>query len=287
MATKEPTEVAGSIEEALAKGFRFFQTGQPCRNGHVAPQRVINYGCIECERAALRRRRETAQAEKAANAPKPAEPQRVISRKEAKAQGLTRYFTGFPCKNGHLDERQVADKTCMQCDRARKSIKHGATREAAAKRREQVIAYRAKHHDRLLEWQKEYNQENAETIKAKRAAHRAANKDRLNAKTADWAKANPAKRRAKERAREGRERGAEGTHTWADIEAIRKRQKGRCAHPGCKALLKDGFHVDHVKPIALGGSNWPSNLQLLCPPHNQAKGARDPIDWAQQNGLLL
>jgi 5-methylcytosine-specific restriction endonuclease McrA len=287
MATQDPTDVASSIDEALAKGFRFFCSGEPCKNGHVAPQRVINYGCIECERAALRRRRIVARAEKAAAAPQPTCPERVISRKDAKAAGLTRYFTGFPCKNGHLDERQVSDKTCMQCDRARKSLKHGASREAARKRSEQVAAYRAKHRERILEWQKEYNRRNAEVIKAKRAAHRTVHKDRINAKVAEWAKANPEKRRAKERAREGRERGAEGTHTWADIEAMRVKQNGLCAAPGCTWRLEDGFHVDHVIPIARGGSNWPDNLQLLCPPHNQSKGARDPKDWVCDAPKLL
>jgi hypothetical protein len=31
----------------------------------------------------------------------------IISRAEAKARGLTRYFTGKPCKYGHIAERYV------------------------------------------------------------------------------------------------------------------------------------------------------------------------------------
>jgi hypothetical protein len=37
----------------------------------------------------------------------PSEAYEIISRKEAKAAGLTRYFTGKPCKRGHVVERRV------------------------------------------------------------------------------------------------------------------------------------------------------------------------------------
>lgn len=41
----------------------------------------------------------------------------IISRKEAKTAGLTRYFTGVPCKRGHLDERLVSRSVCAECHR--------------------------------------------------------------------------------------------------------------------------------------------------------------------------
>ena len=40
---------------------------------------------------------------------------KIISREEAKNQGLKRYFTGEPCKNGHISERWVTQKNCIQC----------------------------------------------------------------------------------------------------------------------------------------------------------------------------
>ena len=43
----------------------------------------------------------------------------------------------------------------------------------------------------------------------------------------------------------------------------------------CKRELPlDILEVDHIKPRALGGSDRPSNLQLLCPPCNKKKGPR-------------
>src|SRR5210317_2149737 len=38
----------------------------------------------------------------------------VITRKQALEQGLTRYFTGKPCKSGHLCERLV-NGGCAEC----------------------------------------------------------------------------------------------------------------------------------------------------------------------------
>ena len=39
----------------------------------------------------------------------------IITRKEAKAKGLKRYFTGKPCKNGHLSEKCVIGYSCVMC----------------------------------------------------------------------------------------------------------------------------------------------------------------------------
>lgn len=39
----------------------------------------------------------------------------AISRDHAISQGLPRYFTGKPCKEGHVAERFVANYTCCVC----------------------------------------------------------------------------------------------------------------------------------------------------------------------------
>jgi hypothetical protein len=38
-----------------------------------------------------------------------------ISRNDAQARGLRKFFTGKPCKNGHIAERYVQNGTCVQC----------------------------------------------------------------------------------------------------------------------------------------------------------------------------
>jgi hypothetical protein len=39
----------------------------------------------------------------------------IIARKEALAQGLTHYFTGKPCKRGHIATRYVSTANCVEC----------------------------------------------------------------------------------------------------------------------------------------------------------------------------
>ena len=40
---------------------------------------------------------------------------KLLTLKEAKEQGLKYYFTGKSCKNGHIAERQVSNRSCCEC----------------------------------------------------------------------------------------------------------------------------------------------------------------------------
>ena len=82
-----------------------------------------------------------------------------------------------------------------------------------------------------------------------------------------------------------RKRGAVGSYSAADIKKMYKLQTGRC--PVCRIYLNNKFHIDHVMPLVLGGSNWPSNLQLLCAKCNLKKSSKDPVKFMQENGLLI
>src|ERR1019366_1843671 len=46
----------------------------------------------------------------------------IISYKDAKARGLKRYFTGKPCKHGHLSEKFVSNCCCVTCVISRTAI---------------------------------------------------------------------------------------------------------------------------------------------------------------------
>lgn len=161
-----------------------------------------------------------------------------------------------------------------------------ASRETIAPKK---AAYRAANRETIAAYNAAYRAANRESINAKDAAYRAANREALNAQKAEYRAANPEKIAAHCRNRRARKRNAEGTHTATDVRAIFASQKGLCAN--CKTkLFKSGankYHVDHIMPLALGGSNWPSNLQCLCPTCNRSKSAKHPDDWAKQQGKLL
>ena len=62
-----------------------------------------------------------------------------------------------------------------------------------------------------------------------------------------------------------------GKHTAQDIVQILDQQGGLCLC--CRIDVSRGFHVDHVVPIALGGSDNAENLQILCGTCNKIKGS--------------
>ena len=51
---------------------------------------------------------------------------------------------------------------------------------------------------------------------------------------------------------------------------LTKRYKKQCRYCGSRKKLT----IDHIKPLALGGSNELSNLQYLCSRCNSKKGSR-------------
>lgn len=69
------------------------------------------------------------------------------------------------------------------------------------------------------------------------------------------------------------------------VQRIGKAQRWRCAC--CKVGLSAGYHLDHIEPLARGGKHEPKNVQLLCPPCNLRKSAKDPIAFMQERGFLL
>jgi 5-methylcytosine-specific restriction endonuclease McrA len=55
--------------------------------------------------------------------------------------------------------------------------------------------------------------------------------------------------------------------------AVAERDNWTCQECGRPVTRRD-LHIDHVVPRAAGGSDEPSNLQVLCEPCNLKKGTR-------------
>lgn len=196
----------------------------------------------------------------------------IISRAEAKAAGLKRYFTGAPCPHAHVAERLTSNCACVTCMAGRKGGTYVPAYEKTPRRKAAKAARQA-----------QYRSEGK--AKAWRAAYYAANAEKARQQVRAWEAANPEHIRALRRNYLARKQSADGSHTGEDINRIYRLQSGRCAY--CKAKVGNVYHVDHIQPLSRGGSNWPANLQILCPRCNTSKHDTDPIDYVRTRGLLL
>jgi len=155
--------------------------------------------------------------------------------------------------------------------------------------------YHAARYQRLKAEDPEFLRKNAERSAAQRAKNtdktkqsnakrRAIHADRTRAEVRAWFAANPEKRRVYEQNRRAKKRERGGTLSPDIASMLMVLQGGKCAC--CRAKMKY-FHLDHVMPLHLGGEHTDKNMQLLCPPCNQAKHAKHPVDFMQSRGYLL
>lgn len=224
----------------------------------------------------------------------------VISRKDAIERGLTHYYTGKPCPNGHDCQRFVSSYTCLECaqEHKRKYRKDldFAKRELAYKK-----SYRAKNAEKIsaysaARWRdpsgvaRRQNKESKDRRRdAINAAQRVENmtpeqiarRDESNRKSyikhrddrLARAKRNGAKRR-----------GAVGSYTQTDVDFALAITEWTCIC--CGSDLHAGYEVDHIVPISRGGTNYPCNIFVLCKRCNIQKRAEDPVSWAVKVGAI-
>lgn len=123
-------------------------------------------------------------------------------------------------------------------------------------------------------------------IKIRRAARvvasREASKEQrlaYNAYMATWHAAHPEHVKAHAHKRRARKAAAPGGHyTVSHARALFISQLGRCKY--CNIVLA-GYHIEHMMPLARGGSNGPENICLSCPRCNLRKGSRTAEEFTQ------
>ncbi len=245
--------------EARETGLKRFFSGKECPRGHVTWRLVSNGTCCDCLRAKADR-----------------------------------------WASGNADRVREIGRLSAQRVRAANPGEHAAAmRQLRArdpeKARERDKQDYARNIDKLRAYSREYQQKRRqsgavrEATKIYQRLRRAANKQLFSDQARARRLANPDKAKAisdrhyannkdafkaRARNRKAQVRGAEGRHTKADIQRILIEQNYSCTV--CLSDLRQTkYHVDHVVPICKGGSNWPNNLQCLCPPCNLSKSRLD------------
>lgn len=172
------------------------------------------------------------------------------------------YNTGKPCKRGHLADRYVSTRACVECSKLVIKAWWGANPERGKELHD--------NHYRL----------NREKIRARRNLRYSSDsefRERVLENGRRYHKENPEKRKAASRRRRALKAGAEGSHTEHDLFCILVMQDAQCN--GCGASLMDDRTEDHMTPLSRGGSDWPDNIQVLCLSCNDSKGRKTMEEW--------
>lgn len=163
----------------------------------------------------------------------------MISRADAQANNLPRYFTGVICKHGHVAERYVASKTCVECANV-------AANKTKAKDRQKYVTT-------SVEWGRRNPNKMAQYQRTKNTKC----PGQRNLWTVNY-------RTAK----------AERMPTWLNDAEIFEME---CVYKYCAGLRNVGldYHVDHVVPLRgdnVSGLHVSWNLQVIPGHENMSKG---------------
>lgn len=224
-------------KEAAAAGLERYIPGKPCRRGHICERYVRNGSCCEC--VALHNK---SMLGKHRIRPSPQTANGL--RGDAARAGLKHYFTGIPCKNGHIAKRYVVTRTCMECGRA-----NGA-------------AWKKDNPERSIELGRASYRRNPKKRYESYKKWRKANLLHSRQLIAGWRKRHPGAINALNKRRKADK--LKRTPAWADLPKIKK------IYEHCPA----GYHVDHIYPLlgeTVSGLHVENNLQYLLAIENLRK----------------
>lgn len=208
--------------------------------------------------------------------------------------GLTKpkdveHFKQTKGRNGSIQYRTCRD--CVKAD-GRRYVK-----ENKAKIAEYQKEYEIRNVDALKERRRRYRLENVGAIRERQKRARANDPARFKRIQANYAARYPERLRetrrrwqvnnreaeaAKSRNYRARKARAEGQHTRDDVRRQYETQQGRCWW--CSTTLNNIYDVDHLIPLARGGSNAAENIVCACVSCNRSRAAKLPHEW---NGRLL
>lgn len=202
----------------------------------------------------------------------------------------------LPCIVCGCCER-IKSGPCRECNR-----KHQAAYKAKNKEKIRIsgIAYRAlnaekvqasrdawteKNAYRLPEMRKAWRDANPEKMQAMRDAWVAANPEKARRLGAEWRKKHPEAVTRHNHNRRAMKIASGGRLSTDIIKRLHLSQKGKC--PCCHEPLGENYHLDHIMPLYMGGSNSDENVQLLRAECNLQKSTKHPVDFMRSRGFLL
>lgn len=204
----------------------------------------------------------------------------VISRKDALALGLKSYFTGKPCKHGHVSERQSTNGNCLECLKIKKEQNPEYYREI---KRKSAEAHKEANKARL----QDYYNNNKEKVKKRASDWKKSNKERSRENNRKWYRNN--KTKALESARgyffknkasvysKAAIRRAEKRRakpSWLSAEDIRNMRAVYEMASRLSSCLGVKHDVDHIIPLVspvVCGLHVPWNLSAIPSSVNRSK----------------
>lgn len=148
-----------------------------------------------------------------------------------------------------------------------------------------TLAWRNANPEREKETSAAYRASNLDKVRASSLAWRTANPEKAKEFTDAWKAANPESTKIHNQNRRALKKRSGGKLSTDLAAKLMQLQKGMC--PCCNLPLGQDFHLDHILPLALGGANIDTNIQLLRANCNMQKHAKHPVDYMQQKGFLL
>lgn len=231
----------------------------------------------------------------------------ILSRVDALAQGLKRYYTGVPCKNGHDCEKLVSNHGCTLCQSERLSRKRAAKRGPKKPKESPQEYHKRRYADpeikkKIAETNARWAAANPEKVKAKSARAYERNRERIRLLQREGRRANREERLARYRndphyrmtilmrTRIGKliRRGDKAARTAVLLGCDRETFVAHIENRFKAGMTWDnwsthGWHVDHIRPLISFDLTDPeqqkaafhyTNLQPLWAVENILKGGR-------------
>lgn len=131
---------------------------------------------------------------------------------------------------------------------------------------------------------KKYQVENKDKKREYDVDYRLKNKERCLDNSREWALRNKEKRRASLQNYKAKRKWQESSGVSAkEMSEWISSQKKVCFW--CEVDCFDNYQIDHFYPLSKGGAHVLSNMVISCPSCNYRKNCKDPIEFADKNGV--